>query len=359
MRHTINTIAARLSAVFSITFGVARQKADHRKMVRHVIAMNLYETIPEIISEAASCLKEMLDYRLFAFVVKKESGLDIWLDPRMYRASLEPVIMQDFHISETSSLNYLNHKFHDDDIHWAENLDDLIYYEHAEENFTSRIYMLPQKDTSPLSGRDDIIQMLLKSCSAALIRQTRIENLANAAVIDPLTGCYNRREFAVQLKRTIASAVRYQNSLSIFMLDLDHFKAINDTYGHQAGDEVLKKVSGLVRENMRSGDILARYGGEEFIAILPETDKIKAMELADRLRMKIASNPVVYEGRSIRVTASFGVAQFDRRADMERMIHDADSMLYRAKSNGRNTVMPGLMKIVPGKVRGVVQAQPG
>ncbi|MCP4673609.1 MAG: GGDEF domain-containing protein, partial [Desulfobacula sp.] len=167
-----------------------------------------------------------------------------------------------------------------------------------------------------------------------------------AAVIDPLTGCYNRREFVNQLKRNIAGASRHKNDLSLFIFDLDHFKKINDTYGHLAGDKVLQEISSLVQQNMRTDDIFARYGGEEFIAILPETDKIKAMELADRLRSKIAKKVITYNDDTIKITASFGVAQQDRCADMEKIIHDADTMLYKAKLNGRNIVMPGLIRVM-------------
>ena len=100
---------------------------------------------------------------------------------------------------------------------------------------------------------------------------------------------------------------------------------------------------------MRTGDLLARYGGEEFIAILPETDKNKAMELADRLRIKIAALRIPHDTNIIRATASFGVSQLTPNSDMNKIIQDADAMLYRAKLNGRNTVMPGLIKICPPK----------
>ena len=100
---------------------------------------------------------------------------------------------------------------------------------------------------------------------------------------------------------------------------------------------------------MRTGDIIARYGGEEFFAILPETDKAKAMELADRLRIKISNKSVVHNDDTIKVTASFGVSQLNPCAEMTKIIQDADTMLYKAKLNGRNTVMPGLIKIISNK----------
>ncbi len=112
------------------------------------------------------------------------------------------------------------------------------------------------------------------------------------------------------------------------------------------GDKVLQEISSLVQKKMRADDIFARYGGEEFIAILPETNKSKAMELADRLRSKIAKKVITYNDDTIKITASFGVAQMDQCADMEKIIQDADAMLYKAKLNGRNIVMPGLIRVV-------------
>jgi diguanylate cyclase (GGDEF)-like protein len=333
-----------MTTLFSMMFKVAERQADHKKLTHHMVELNKKESSTEIINEVALCLKDSLNYRLFAFVLKKETGVDVWLDPRMYKKSLEDIILKDFCIKDKENLNYLNHTFHPDEHEKKFDLDDLVYYEINEENCYSRIYMLPQKE---LAGyHDEVVNLILRGCSCALSRQLKIENLRDAAIIDPLTGCYNRREFENQLKRNISGAIRHTSKLSVFMFDLDHFKQVNDTHGHLAGDAVLKQVSSLVQQNMRTGDILARYGGEEFIAILPETDKVKAMELADRLRIKIANKRIGHNGNDIRVTASFGVSELNRSADMTRIIHDADTMLYKAKLNGRNTVMPGVIKIV-------------
>lgn len=347
MRQALSRLSSRMSTLLSVFFGVARQQAGHNTLTRHIVEINKCRSTGAIMNEAAVCLKDMLDYRLFAFVIKKEESVDIWLDPRMYKKSLENVIVTDFNIKDKKTLNYLNHTFHPDEAEPAFDMDDLVYYELIEEEFSSRIYMLPQKRLA--ARHDEVVNLILQGCSTALLRQVKIETLKDAAVVDPLTGCYNRREFENQLKRNIAGASRYRSSLSVFMFDLDHFKQINDTYGHQAGDKVLQEVVSLVQRNIRSGDILARYGGEEFIAILPETGKVKAMELADRLRRKISGQPIPYGSETIRVTASFGVSELNRNADMSRIIKDADTMLYKAKVNGRNTVMPGLMKVIADK----------
>jgi diguanylate cyclase (GGDEF)-like protein len=346
MKQAMNRFSNRLTDAFSMLFKLAERQADHKKLAQHILALNTKQSSADIINEVAVCLKEILNYRLFAFVVKKEAGVDIWLDPRMYKKSLEDIILKDFSIENKESLNYLNHRFHPGEQEEIFNLSDIVYYELNEENCYSRIYMLPQKKM--YAHHDEIVHLILQGCSNALSRQLKIEDLKDAAVIDPLTGCYNRREFENQLKRSIAGAMRHKTYLSVFMFDLDHFKQVNDAHGHLAGDAVLREISNLVQKNMRTGDLLARFGGEEFIAILPETDKTKAMELADRLRIKISNKTIVHENKTITVTASFGVAQLNHNTDMDRIVQDADTMLYKAKLNGRNTVMPGLMKVVPG-----------
>ncbi|MCP3939888.1 MAG: GGDEF domain-containing protein [Desulfobacteraceae bacterium] len=343
MKLTLEKITNNLSALFSVIFtSAAKQASIHNKLSRHIVALNKKTSSEEIINEVAVCLKDILDYRLFAFVVKKKDGVDVWLDPRMYKKSLEDIILKDFKIGQ-KDLNYLNQNFEPDELQEEFSMENLVYYELNEENCCSRLYMLPKKSIS--SFHNEVANLILQGCATALSKQIKMENLRDAAVIDPLTGCYNRREFENQINRHIATAARHKKQLSLFMFDLDYFKKVNDTHGHLGGDLVLKKISFLVKDNMRKEDILARYGGEEFVAILPETDKNKAMELADRLRSKIADIRIPHNGSTIRVTASFGVSELTPNADMNKIIQDADTMLYRAKVNGRNRVMPGLIKI--------------
>ena len=346
MNQTFKKFSRRFLALFSVAFQEAALQADHARLSRHIVALNKKTSSTDIINELSVCLKNILNYRLFAFVVKKEAGVDVWLDPSMYKTALEHIILQDFHLEKPADLTYLNNNIELNSFQKTVDLDNLIYYELNEENCYARLYMLPEKPV--YAFHDEVVTLILQGCATALSKQLKMENLKNAAVIDPLTGCYNRREFETQLCRHMASAIRHQNNLSVFMFDLDHFKQINDTHGHQAGDLVLQKIAFLVKDNMRQGDILARYGGEEFIAILPETGRHKAMELADRLRTKIAAAAILYKDTPLRVTASFGVSGLTPGMNMERLIEDADTMLYKAKHNGRNTVMPGLIKVCPG-----------
>lgn len=344
MNKTLDRFSHRLSDVFGLVFGSSLHRSQaQNKLARHIVALNEKTSPAEIINEVADCLKDILGYRLFAFVNKKNAGVDVWLDPRMYKTSIEDIIIKDFQIMDAKDLVYLN--AHEDQDACLEkfSLDSLVHYDHKEENCYSRIYMMPSRPITLF--HDDVVNIVLRGCSAALSRQIKIQQLQNAAAIDPLTGCYNRRAFEVQLKGHAACADRHKNPLSVFMFDLDHFKSVNDTYGHLGGDEVLKEVSRLVRQNIRTEDVFARYGGEEFIAILPKTDKTYAIELADRLRQKIFALNIPFNHLNIRVTASFGVAQLGAGVDIVKLVEDADSMLYKAKLNGRNTVMPGLIKL--------------
>ncbi|MEN8212466.1 MAG: GGDEF domain-containing protein, partial [Thermodesulfobacteriota bacterium] len=323
MKQTFNKMSGIMAACFSMIFNTAQNQVDHKNLTHHIIALNKKHSSAQIINEVAVCLKEIFNYRLFAFVIKKEDGVDVWLDPKMYKKSLEKILSKDFSINNRNSLNYLNHNLHADEHKEQFNMKSLVFYELNEENCYSRVYMLPDKNNS---CHDKLVNLVLKGGSSALSRQIKIDNLKNRAVIDPLTGCYNRREFTSLLKRNIAGAIRHKTDLSLFMFDLDDFKKVNDTYGHQAGDKVLQEISSLVKKNMRTNDIFVRYGGEEFIAILPETNKIKAMELAERLRSKIAKKVTTYNDDTIKITASFGVAQMDHRADMGKIIQDVDTM---------------------------------
>ena len=348
MKGTFNRLSNIISTIFSTIFHANVRQSDHRRLTQYIVTLNQKKTPQEIISEVSLCLKDILNYRLFAFVIQTETGIDVWLDPRMYKKSLESVIINDFAIRDMTCINYLNHDFHPDEKEWEYSLKNLISYDLVEENCLAKIYMLP--NLTMLSYHDEIVNIILKSTGIAISRQISIARLTDAATLDPLTGCYNRREFQSQIQRSIADASRHKKPLSIFMFDIDLFKVVNDTYGHPAGDEVLKEIVTLVSQNMRQGDTLARYGGEEFIAILPETDKPKAIELADRLRQRIQAKEIKTDKGTIKVTASFGIAEFQYNTDNSRLIKDADEMLYKAKINGRNKVMPGLIKICPQKV---------
>ncbi len=233
MQQAFNKISARMTAFFSMIFKITQTQANHKTLTCHIIALNKKKSSIQIINEVAVCLKEIMNYRLFAFVIKKRDGVDVWLDPGMYNNSFEKIILKDFSLENDKSLNYLNHTFHSDEPENNFNMKNLVFFDLEEENYNAKIYMLQDKNFC--SPDENIVNLLFQGCSAALSRQIKIEKLKVAAVIDHLTGCYNRREFVNQLKRNIAGAARHKNDLSLFIFDLDHFKRINDTYGHPAG----------------------------------------------------------------------------------------------------------------------------
>jgi diguanylate cyclase (GGDEF)-like protein len=164
--------------------------------------------------------------------------------------------------------------------------------------------------------------------------------LLQLAHTDDATGLYNKRRLFEQLDAEIARAKRYGEILSCLMLDLDHFKLVNDTYGHQAGDEVLRQFGTLLKRRLRVTDFVARYGGEEFTILLPRTDGAGARRVAENLLAAIKTNEFVAVGRCIPLTVSIGIAcctKFDQ-LDSQRIIMLADNALYQAKAAGRDTV---------------------
>ena len=159
--------------------------------------------------------------------------------------------------------------------------------------------------------------------------------------IDPLTELSNRRDFDEKAHRELERTKRFNTPLSVVMLDIDHFKRVNDTYGHDAGDAVLKKLSVILREGVRGIDVTARIGGEEFAILMPGTTQQMATETAQRLRHTVSKTEIgLADGRSIVVTVSMGVSSFGPDdATMNEMMHRADRALYAAKQSGRNRVL--------------------
>ena len=165
------------------------------------------------------------------------------------------------------------------------------------------------------------------------------EQLREQAIRDPLTGFYNRLQLNEFFDRELGLAERSQKPLSIVLGDIDHFKRVNDTFGHLAGDAVLKQFSNQLHTTFRATDISCRYGGEEFLILLPDTDLETAAERAEQMRAAIADNPVPYGMFTVPITASFGVSFYPRDGrGRTELIAAADRALYAAKQAGRNRV---------------------
>ena len=159
------------------------------------------------------------------------------------------------------------------------------------------------------------------------------------ALTDSLTGLYNRRYLEVHLEKLIEQNGRSQKAMAVIMMDIDHFKSVNDTYGHNVGDEVLKIFADRIKDDLRSFDLVARLGGEEFVAILPDVAPERAYMVAERLRRAIADEPIpcAVEGGSLKITTSIGAAIINRGGhSIPAVLERADKCLYEAKHAGRN-----------------------
>jgi len=166
-----------------------------------------------------------------------------------------------------------------------------------------------------------------------------IEKAYMLSIIDGLTGAFNRRYLEETLKKDFDRFIRYNHIFSVIMMDIDHFKKINDTYGHQAGDEVLKHLVRMVKNIIRTSDIVARYGGEEFCVVIYGSKKDDAIYVAERIRSIIKNNEVIYLDKRIKYTVSFGVSTVHKGIkDYEELLRKADTALYRAKNSGRDRV---------------------
>ena len=179
---------------------------------------------------------------------------------------------------------------------------------------------------------------IVKYLSGSDVEAQYHETIYRMTIVDGLTGVNNKRHLMETLEREIPRARRHQRPLTLLMFDLDHFKRINDTFGHLAGDYTLKEFATVVKNRLRPDDTIARYGGEEFAVVLPETPKIGGIKIADELRALVASHPFQFEAEAITVTVSIGVAQLDERWDVLNFVKAADEQLYAAKRGGRNRV---------------------
>ncbi|KPA88248.1 MULTISPECIES: sensor domain-containing diguanylate cyclase [Pseudomonas] len=225
-----------------------------------------------------------------------------------------------------------------------------------------RPYLVRFKNYQPITGQEDFMYqnttlLALRSTDSAIHHiclviydvtdvatnrnqlQAVNAQLQKLSSTDRLTGLYNRGHWEESLKVAYARNQRHGNPTSLVMFDIDHFKRVNDTYGHQAGDKVIERVAEVVREHVRDSDVAGRYGGEEFGVVLSDTDKASARFFAERLRKAIEAQQVVHEGVTIRFTISLGVADLSRPSVTHAdLIAWADQALYQSKKAGRNCV---------------------
>lgn len=184
-----------------------------------------------------------------------------------------------------------------------------------------------------------VMSIFAKQIGISLERARLFKEVQELALTDPLTGLSNRRSLFELGRIEFARAHRMKRPFCCMMLDLDHFKQINDNYGHQAGDMVLKEFANLCRRSVREVDLIGRYGGEEIIIFLPETDMKTALMVAERLRQSVAGTTIKTGSQEIPLTVSIGVAQKDENTlELETLLARADQAMYIAKHKGRNRV---------------------
>jgi diguanylate cyclase (GGDEF)-like protein len=192
-------------------------------------------------------------------------------------------------------------------------------------------------EAKPFDQHDVLLAVAIGHQAALTIERMRLLNLS---MRDPLTNLYNRRYLEEALEREGQLAVRRSTAVGIIMLDLDHFKDFNDTFGHDAGDMLLRELAALLTSRLRGSDIACRYGGEEFVLLLPDAPLEEVQRLAEELRHRAGGLSFVHEGKTLgMITFSSGVAVFpDHGPTMAAVLRAADAALYQAKQNGRDRV---------------------
>ncbi|MCW8890862.1 MAG: GGDEF domain-containing protein [Sedimenticola sp.] len=211
-------------------------------------------------------------------------------------------------------------------------LQDGLFFLVAEYN----VEELGQLNTQVTALNDELTRMQRELVRSNHKLEEQRELYRMASITDVLTGLYNRRHFIESLTEEMERCDRFNKALSLILCDIDHFKRVNDTYGHDQGDAVLCAFSALIKKELRSYDVAARFGGEEFVILLPESDLDQAAVIAERLRDIVATHKD--DALATSVTASFGVAQYIKDETEDELIKRADLALYQAKTNGRNRI---------------------
>jgi diguanylate cyclase (GGDEF)-like protein len=210
----------------------------------------------------------------------------------------------------------------------------------------AQVFDVPMPDAADIpavlaEAKDALVTLTLQSQQQVAQMAVCNEELREAAEHDPLTGLSNRRALQRRLDEEFRRADRFLRPLSVLFVDVDHFKAINDTFGHDVGDEVLSRLGRILQWACRGSDVVARYGGEEFVCLLPETHPHSAASLAENLRQAVESAEFSHDGCVFPVTVSIGLAGLSRDCHVtggEQLLLMADQALYRAKNRGRNRV---------------------
>jgi diguanylate cyclase (GGDEF)-like protein len=194
----------------------------------------------------------------------------------------------------------------------------------------------------------ETLELLGANMAIAIENAKLFSEVQNLAITDPLTKLFNRRQFYQLSVREFEESKRYQRPLSVIMLDIDHFKRVNDTYGHSVGDQFLQQLAEICKNGLRQVDILARYGGEEFVVLMPQTSTEEALAIADRLRLDVSKTPIITQYGEMPVTISLGVVTQDENCkNLEELLDRSDQAMYASKRAGRNRVSLWKPELIP------------
>jgi diguanylate cyclase (GGDEF)-like protein len=333
-KHTLSGALDSLALLYNRISG-----RSYRLLHQYILDISQSTSTDAVLEAASKCLKEILNYDMFGFAMKCGNNYDLWVDPGIYEEVLLDIAKQDFPHQQNDF--YVHRLGTDREMSCQNNgglsQEGLISFVILNDVFRAILYVHPRRK---MLFQHDQLRIIVRSLGIALENAMRIQQLENIAAIDPLTNCYNRRAFMQHFDISIAFSKRYDRSLSVMMIDIDDFKRINDTCGHGMGDQVLKTASAMIAANVRKSDYLARQGGDEFVLLMPETGLFYATQIAEKLRNRIEAMTVEFRGRTIGVTASFGVAELGKDMSAAALLHEADVLLYAAKDRGKNLVAP-------------------
>jgi two-component system cell cycle response regulator len=282
-----------------------------------------------------------------ALVKNFELSLDRYPEIRAALETGQPVLVEDVHSSPLYA--DIRERWREEGTHVPIRSVIAMPFSLADARQSGVFFLRRGADERPLreddvAFADTVVRAAVAAVQRAnMMESTRADNrrLEALAQTDPLTDALNRRALTERLNAELERARRYDSMVTLLMIDIDHFKRINDTYGHLVGDDVLMALAALLQHEVRSVDLVARYGGEEFVIVLPETREEGAVAFAERIRERIETHPFAADdGPTLQVTASIGVATFPapRVATVEDLFMRADQALYRAKAEGRNRV---------------------
>jgi diguanylate cyclase (GGDEF)-like protein len=335
MNNALSTLPRSILGAATKIFRIAR-RIDNETLSRCILSINEMRDLDGIIDQASIFLRRMLNFRLYTVVLKSSGDFHLWADLNDGAMDIYQSVQAEFDVPEDVTVHALAST-----AGGCSKNENIRTFTLTNDKYSAKCYGFAPKKLS--KNQKKVLDIIARTIGIAINNTLDMERLKKEAAFDRLTNAYSRREFDRIIEHSIANSQRHKRSLSIIMLDLDHFKNVNDVYGHLVGDTVLREVSKKLHESIRKGDYLARYGGEEFIVILPETKILRAMELAERLRKAIEDHRIAISPEKVlKITASFGVASLKSTSDKESLLHEADEMMYRAKEHGRNIVMPGV-----------------